>query len=197
MDEDDEPVRQPRAQQRKPTALSTGSKLSVTNLDRGVSETDVKDLFSDVGELKSHKLLLDDYGESTGNAEIVFKSKAAAMDAIERYHGVPLDGKPMSVRKVENAEYGGRGGGGGGGGSVLDRLSTGGGGGGGRDRQERRMDDEWSQGAYQGGGGGGGGGGMRSDRGGGDRDGGDRDGGDRSCYNCGESGHISRDCPEN
>ena len=84
-DEDDvdmEPVRKPRA--RKPTALSTGTKLSVSNLDRGVTETDVKDLFSDVGELKSYRLIVDDYNESTGNAEVVFKSKADAMDAIDR-----------------------------------------------------------------------------------------------------------------
>jgi hypothetical protein len=52
----------------------------------------------------------------------------------------------------------------------------------------------------QGGGGGGGGGGRGGDRdeasygscGGGDRGG----GGDRACYNCGENGHMSRDCPQ-
>ncbi len=85
-DEDDvdmEPWREPRA--RKPAALSTGTKLCVSNLDRGVTETDVKDIFSDVGELKSYRLIVDDYwNESTGNAEVVFKSKADAMDAIDR-----------------------------------------------------------------------------------------------------------------
>ena len=31
-----------------------------------------------------YRLIVDDYNESTGNAEVVFKSKADAMDAIDR-----------------------------------------------------------------------------------------------------------------
>ena len=55
----EEPVRKPRV--RKPAAIFTGTKLNVSNLDLGVTETDVKDLFSDVGELKSYKLLIDEH----------------------------------------------------------------------------------------------------------------------------------------
>ena len=45
------------------------------------------------------------------------------------------------------------------------------------------------------------GGGDRDDEsygsfGGGDRGGGGQGGGDRACYNCGENGHMSRDCPQ-
>ena len=118
MDDDEyemeEPVRKPRV--RKAAAFFTGTKLRVSNLDLGVTETDVKDLFSDVGELKSYRLITDQ-SQSTGVAEVVYKSKQDAMDAIDRYHGVPLDGKPMNIKKVDNAETGW--------GSVLDRLSTG------------------------------------------------------------------------
>jgi RNA recognition motif-containing protein len=133
MDDDEydmeEPVRKPRV--RKAAAIFTGTKLSVSNLDPGVTETDVKDLFSDVGELKSYRLF------DNGVAEVVYKSKQDAMDAINRYHGVPLDGKPMIIKNVDTAENG-RGG-------VLDRLSTGprGGGGGGRRRAASNHKDEW------------------------------------------------------
>ncbi len=108
----------------------TGTKLSVSNLDRGVTETDVRDLFSEMGELQSSRLF------DNGVAEVVYKSKQDAMDAINRYHGVPLDGKPMIIKNVDNAENG-RGG-------VLDRLSTGPrGGGGGRRRAASNHKDEW------------------------------------------------------
>ena len=76
MDDDEydmeEPVRKPRV--RKAAAIFTGTKLSVSNLDPGVTETDVKDLFSDVGELKSYRLF------DNGVAEVVYKSKQDAID---------------------------------------------------------------------------------------------------------------------
>ena len=158
---DMEPVRQPRV--RKAAAIFTGTKLTVSNLDHGVTETDVKDLFSDVGELKSYRLILDEYSQSTGVAEVVYKSKQDAMDAIDRYHGVPLDGRPMNIKKVANAETGR--------GSVLDRLSTGprrGGGAGaassGRARPAAHSDEEESEDSAGGRGGGRGRGGGSDDR---------------------------------
>lgn len=158
---DMEPVRQPRV--RKAAAIFTGTKLTVSNLDHGVTETDVKDLFSDVGELKSYRLILDEYSQSTGVAEVVYKSKQHAMDAIDRYHGVPLDGRPMNIKKVANAETGR--------GSVLDRLSTGprrGGGAGaassGRARPAAHSDEEESEDSAGGRGGGRGRGGGSDDR---------------------------------
>ena len=56
-----------------------------------MTEEDVKDLFSDIGPLKSSELT----GE--GTAEVVYVLRTHALDAIERYNGVPLDGKEMQL----------------------------------------------------------------------------------------------------
>lgn len=60
----------------------------VSNLEEGVTEDDVKDLFSDVGPLKSSRIQYDESGASTGQAEVVYSSKAHAIEAIQRYNGV-------------------------------------------------------------------------------------------------------------
>ncbi len=83
---------------------------------------------------------------------------------------------------VQGASYrrdgygGGRGGGGGGGSGGLGGAPGGYGGGGPVGGRGRGRGPRGGGGNFGGGGGGGG-------------------GGDRSCYNCGEGGHIARDCP--
>ena len=67
----------------------------MSNLADSVNEQDVGDLFSDVGPLKSHKLM-----EGTGEAVVVFKDRAHAQEAVERYNTVPLDNRPMKIELV-------------------------------------------------------------------------------------------------
>ncbi|OMO58915.1 hypothetical protein CCACVL1_25250 [Corchorus capsularis] len=77
-----------------------GSKLLVSNLDYGVSNEDIKVLFSEVGNLKRCSINYDKSGRSKGTAEVVFYNHMDAVAAIKRYNNVQLDGKPMTIELV-------------------------------------------------------------------------------------------------
>ncbi|TYI86543.1 hypothetical protein E1A91_D04G071300v1 [Gossypium mustelinum] len=71
-------------------ALDVEAKLYISNLDYGVSNEDIKVLFSEVGDLKRYSINYDKSG----------RSKADALAAIKRYNNVQLDGKPMTIELV-------------------------------------------------------------------------------------------------
>ncbi|XP_073044670.1 THO complex subunit 4D-like isoform X1 [Primulina eburnea] len=82
------------------SGLVNGTKLYVSNLDTGVTMEDIRDLFSDIGELMRYSIHYDKNGRSSGSAEVIFVRRSDAFQALKRYNNVQLDGKPMKVEII-------------------------------------------------------------------------------------------------
>jgi len=112
-----------------------GTKVFVGNLDFRTSPDQVREFFSQAGQIQDVFFPTDrDTGRSRGFAFVTFNTEAEAADAIARFNGQQLDGRPLRVNAAEERPergggFGARGGGGGGG----DRF-----GGGGKSKGSRR-----------------------------------------------------------
>lgn len=87
-------------------------KLLISNLDYNVSEDDLKELYQAFGETKRLVMNYDRSGRSMGTAEVIYKNRADAMKAMQKYNGVPLDGKAMRLEVVNSGGVGSVSGGG-------------------------------------------------------------------------------------
>lgn len=105
------------------------SKLYVGNLPYSVTEEDLRELFSQAGEIKEITMILDrDTRRPKGFGFVEFVSQADAEKAIQMFNDYELDGRRMTVNIARPREE--RGGGGGG----YGNRGGGYGGGGGRRR---------------------------------------------------------------
>ncbi|WJX38203.1 hypothetical protein P8452_25894 [Trifolium repens] len=80
--------------------VEVDTKLYVSNLDRGVTNEDIRELFSELGDLKRYAVHYDKNGHPTGSAEVVYNRRSDAFAALKRYNNVLLDGKPMKIEIV-------------------------------------------------------------------------------------------------
>lgn len=103
-------VRKPQGAQRsglrsasamaKTGGINTGLKVHVDNLDFGVTEKDMRELFGEFGGLKNVQMHFDSKGKSQGVCDIHFKTKSDGLRAVKKYNNVPLDGRRMKIDVV-------------------------------------------------------------------------------------------------
>jgi cold-inducible RNA-binding protein len=92
-------------------------KIYVGNLSFQTTETDLSDMFAEIGQVESVQIITDrDTGRSKGFGFVQMADDAAAEKAIEQFNGKQVGGRNLTVNEAkpqEKRDFGGRGGGGG------------------------------------------------------------------------------------
>jgi RNA recognition motif-containing protein len=123
------------------------NKLYVGNLPYSTSEDDLRQMFSEAGNIRSITIPMDKMSNRPrGFAFVEMETGEEASKAISMFNGQEMDGRTLNVSEARPPENRGGGGGGyssGGGGGGRDRGYSSGGGGsrGGGNRDRRGRDD--------------------------------------------------------
>src|SRR4051812_40927080 len=84
-----------------------GKKLYVGNLPYSTDDATLAEVFAQVGEVESAKVVMDrESGRSRGFGFVEMKTDEGASDAISRLHGVEYDGRAMTVTEARSQEAG-------------------------------------------------------------------------------------------
>ncbi|XP_055328214.1 THO complex subunit 4-like isoform X2 [Paramacrobiotus metropolitanus] len=83
-----------------PTDGGYGTKLLISNLDFAVTETDLRELFGELGTVKKVSIHCDRNGASLGSAEVIYQRAGDAVNALQKYNGIPLDGRIMEIQLI-------------------------------------------------------------------------------------------------
>jgi RNA recognition motif-containing protein len=111
-------------------------RLYVGNLAYSVTEADLREVFTEAGNVADVKVVLDrESGRPRGFAFVEMSTDDEAAKAMQTLNGREIQGRAISVSEARERTGGGGGGGGGRGGG---RGGFGGGGGGGRERSGGR-----------------------------------------------------------
>jgi cold-inducible RNA-binding protein len=110
-----------------------GTKLYVGNLSFNTTENELQELFAQAGAVQEVTLMQDKFtGKSRGFAFVTMGSEEDAQNAISKFNGQTIEGRPLTVNEARPREPrppgggGGRGYGGGGGGYGGRREGGGG-----------------------------------------------------------------------
>ncbi len=105
-------VRTSRADFCKPEEKQVEAKLYVGNLSYSVTEADLRELFSQAGEIKEVTLILDrNTQRSKGFGFVEMTNQADAEKAIQMFNNYDMDGRPLTVNIARPREERGSGGG--------------------------------------------------------------------------------------
>lgn len=86
-------------------------RIYVGNIPFSTSEQELRDLFSDHGQVVSTAIITDRHtGQSRGFGFVEMGGEAEGMQAIEALHQYPLEGRPLVVNKARPRTGGRRGG---------------------------------------------------------------------------------------
>ena len=85
-------------------------RLYVGNLSYGTTETDLRDLFAQSGDVAEIKVMMDrETGRPRGFAFVEMATDAGAQEAIAQLNGRELDGRTLKVNPAEERSSGGGG----------------------------------------------------------------------------------------
>jgi cold-inducible RNA-binding protein len=101
-----------------------GKKLYVGNLPFTTSDQDLGEIFAQVGQVTSAKVIMDrDSGRSKGFGFVEMASDEEAANAISQFNGAQLSGRPLTVNEARPMAPRQGGGGGGFGGGRGERSN--------------------------------------------------------------------------